>query len=67
MSEKTINTIKENINMKFNEQNIQIQKELDAQVNDLNINTDYSAETNDKKLIKINSKNNKKSTLVHKK
>lgn len=54
----------ENINIEFNEQNVQVKKELNAQVKDLKVNDDYSAETNDKKIIKFNSKNKEKATYT---
>jgi hypothetical protein len=55
-------TYEENINIRFKEQNVQIEKELNAQVKDFKVNANYSSETSDKKIIKIKSKNEKYST-----
>lgn len=64
VSEKREYTYEENINLLFDEQNVSIEKELKSNIKDLQVNSSYTAETKDTKLIKINSGNNTSSTYT---
>ncbi len=64
VSEKRNYIYKEDINIIFEKANVVVEKELDSQIKDFKLNTNYISETKDTKLIKINSKNNSSSNYT---
>ena len=64
VSEKREYSYEENMNLLFDEQNVYIEKEFSKDIKDLKVNTNYIAETKNKKTIKINSGNNSSYTYT---